>query len=393
MSSSHGVARIGTVVRTDGESLPYEVRDESGQSIGAIEDYLRELVARDYSPLTIRSYAHDLLRWFRFLWARRTDWETAHRDQVRDFVLWLRESPNPQRQRSRADTPRAGAVNSRTGKAQLRSGYAPATINHTLSVVRHFYEFHRGRGSGPPLNPVPEPGRANHRLNAHHNPMETFTPHWRGNYRQKVAQRTPRGVPDALFNEVFEAMTCNRDRALLALYVSSGARASELLGMCGADVHWGEHMLTVVTKGSRLRERVPASPDAFVWLAAYLSEGFQRPGSEPLWWTRRSPTRPLTYTAARAVLARANAKLGTNLTLHDLRHTCGIRLAADPNMTLLDIKTILRHKSVETTQIYTQVRLEEIIDQVLAHYARPTPTPIPTSGVGYDADDLGELFG
>lgn len=187
-------------------------------------------------------------------------------------------------------------------------------------------------------------------------------------------------------------MTSNRDRALLALYVSSGARASELLGLCGGDVHWGEHMITVVSKGSRLRERVPASPDAFVWLALYLDEGFQRAAGEPLWWTLRAPTRPLTYGAARAMLNRANAKLGTNLTLHDLRHTCGIRLARDPNMTLIDIKTILRHKSVESTQIYTRVRLEDIIEQVLAHYARPVPTPVLNSAVGYDDDELRELF-
>jgi integrase len=92
------------------------------------------------------------------------------------------------------------------------------------------------------------------------------------------------------------------------------------------------------------------------------------------------------------VLNRANAKLGTNLTLHDLRHTCGIRLARDPSMTLVDIKTILRHRSVETTQIYTQVRLEEIIDQVLAHYTRPAPTAVANSAVGYDPGELRELF-
>jgi hypothetical protein len=32
----------------------------------AASSYLRELVASDYSPATIRSYAYALLRWFRF---------------------------------------------------------------------------------------------------------------------------------------------------------------------------------------------------------------------------------------------------------------------------------------------------------------------------------------
>ena len=386
------VPKVGCVEHTDDQTLSWVVRDGAGQAIEPISDFLRDLVANDCSPLTVRSYAHDLLRWFRFLRASRAEWDRASRDHTRDFVLWMRESPNPQRERLRPEAPPAGSLNPRTGKSYLRAGYAPATINHALTVVHEFYAFHLDRGRGPLLNPVPDPGRGRQRLGAHHNPMEPFAPHRRGSYRQKVPERSPRGIPDALYDDLFKAMTSNRDRALLALYVSSGARASELLGMCGADVHWGEHMITVVSKGSRARERVPASPDSFVWLALYLDEGFQRPAAEPLWWTLRPPARRLTYTAARAMLNRANAKLGTNLTLHDLRHTCGIRLARDPNMTLVDIKTILRHKSVETTQIYTRVRLEEIIDQVLTHYARPAPVPVPNSAVGYDADDLRELF-
>ena len=42
---------------------------------------------------------------------------------------------------------------------------------------------------------------------------------------------------------------------------------------------------------------------------------------EPLWWTLRRPFRPLTYDAARMVFTRANAALGANWTLHDLRHS------------------------------------------------------------------------
>lgn len=393
MTAFEAVPRIGCVVQDPDEPVPWLVEDGSGCRIEPINQFLRDLVAGDSSPLTVYSYANDLLRWFRFLWASRMEWDRAGRDQTRDFVLWMRESPNPQRERRRPGAPPAGSLNSRTGKPYLAARYAPTSINHALSVVRQFYEFHREGGRGPLVNPIPEPRRGRGRLNAHHNPMDPVAPHRRGSYRQKVPDPSPRGISDALFDELFEAMTSNRDKALLALYVSSGARASELLGLCGADVHWGEHMITVVSKGSRLRERVPASPDAFVWLALYLDEGFQRPAEEPLWWTLRAPTRPLTYGATRAMLNRANAKLGTNLTLHDLRHTCGIRLARDPNMTLVDIKTILRHKSVETTQIYTRVRLEEIIEQVLAHYARPAPTPVLNSAVGYDADELRELFG
>jgi hypothetical protein len=66
-------------------------------SIRPASEYLRELAASDCSPATLRSYAFDLLRWFRFLHRQLTPWERAERLDVRAFVEWLREAPNPQR--------------------------------------------------------------------------------------------------------------------------------------------------------------------------------------------------------------------------------------------------------------------------------------------------------
>lgn len=147
------------------------MRDGAGYTIEPVSQFLRELVASDSSPLTVYSYANDLLRWFRFLWACRAEWDRATRDHTRDFVLWMRESPNPQRRRG-SDAPPAGSVNPRTGKSYLAARYAPRSINHAMSVVRKFYEFHRDEGRGPLLNPVPESRRGRTRRDAHHNPLE-----------------------------------------------------------------------------------------------------------------------------------------------------------------------------------------------------------------------------
>ena len=55
--------------------------------------------------------------------------------------------------------------------------------------------------------------------------------------------------------------------------MSSGARAGELLGLClDTDLDVGANTITVVSKGSQLRETIPASVDSFVWLALYLHE-------------------------------------------------------------------------------------------------------------------------
>jgi site-specific recombinase XerD len=359
----------------------------------AASSYLRELAASDCSPATIRSYAYALLRWFRFLHERFVGWERAERTDVRAFVEHLREAPNPQRHR-RSDVPPAGSINPRTGKPTAGDHYAARTINHQLSVLFGFYEHTCSAGMGPLVNPVPaQRGRGGGRVFAHHNPMEDFVVRRRATYRQKTPKPTWRAIPDDAAEQLFSALRCHRDRALISFWLSTGARAAELLGLCHGDLDVGARTITVVSKGSRAREAIPASVDSFAWLALYLAE--DRPPlveGGPVWWTRTTPSRPLTYHAARAALQRANTVLGTNWTLHDLRHTAAQRMLADPGFTLVDVQTILRHASVTTTQIYTQPRLEDLIEKVLAHYARPAAPP-PALDPGYDTAAVQELLG
>lgn len=186
-------------------------------------------------------------------------------------------------------------------------------------------------------------------------------------------------------------MRCNRDRALLACYVSSGARASELLGIQLGDIDWHKGQIWVISKGSRARQPVPVSPEALAYLAAYLDEAGLPDDDLPIWRTRRGTSRPLTYWAARRVLQRAGELLGTNWTLHDLRHTAATRLARDPEMTLVEVQTILRHAHLSTTALYTVVGLEDLVDKLAEHYARPVqPTSWPQR---YDTGDVEAVFG
>ncbi|MFE3591384.1 hypothetical protein ACFXOY_28220 [Streptomyces niveus] len=124
-----------------------------------------------------------------------------------------------------------------------------------------------------------------------------------GRYRPSVPQRLPRRIPDGRFNDLFAALRSHRDRALLAFWVSNGARASELLTSRQRDPLPGEQLLGVVRKGTGAFQQLPSSPDAFVWLLLYQDEawraGAPRAGHAPLWWTLRRPFRPLTYHAAR----------------------------------------------------------------------------------------------
>ena len=105
--------------------------DAARQPVAVVDEFMRSMAANGSPVTTLHSYACSLLRWWRFLAAIDVTWDRAGRVEVRDFVLWLRFG------------------DARPG------GYAPATINHSLAVLRSFYEERAAVGQGPVMNPVP----------------------------------------------------------------------------------------------------------------------------------------------------------------------------------------------------------------------------------------------
>jgi site-specific recombinase XerC len=99
--------------------------------------------------------------------------------------------------------------------------------------------------------------------------MNPFPKQKAGLFRPRVPRRVPKQIPDEAFNELFARLPSNRDRALVAFWISTGARASELLGAVCPGADPGQQLITVIRKGSRAMQALPASPDAFVWLRLY----------------------------------------------------------------------------------------------------------------------------
>lgn len=380
---------VGRVVKAN-TGLPYRLIFPEAEHV-VVSSFLRDLAASDCSPATLRSYAYDMLRWFRFLHGRFVPWERAERLDVRALVEHMRASPTANTLRKGSD--QVTTVNTVTRKRGLGTTFSANSINHQLTVLSSFYDFALEMNLGPLVNPVPRQRGVGTRAYAHHNPMEQFRPPRRGTYRQRVPKPAWRGIPDSAMAAIFNGLTNHRDRALLSFWLSSGARAEELLGLRHGDYDFGEHTLVVTSKGTRNRDLVPASPDAFVWLALYMREGQPASPGDQVWWTLHPKNRrPLGYPAARQMFARAQKELGSNWTLHDLRHTAAERMIADPAFTLVDVQTVLRHVNVTTTTIYTQPRMEDVLQKVLEHYARP---PREAAGIEPEYDDaaLRELLG
>lgn len=117
---------------------PVVVVDGVGEQVEPVTLFLRDLALSDMGRLTCRSYAFDLLRWFRFLWALDVSWESASSGEVAVMVGWMKTARNPQRA-TRSGKGR-GAVNLTTGKAllgaRLRAADGQPHVERGVALLR-----------------------------------------------------------------------------------------------------------------------------------------------------------------------------------------------------------------------------------------------------------------
>ena len=153
------VARVGRLIATGQAAEPYVLQGSDDERVESVEVFFRELIASGRSVATVRSYGMDLLRWWRFLHAVDVAWDRADRVDARDFSCWIQLTAKARQgsvvpASAEAAATAAASPNPVTGKPALGAGYSPATVAHSETVLRSFYDFHRDAGTGPLLNPV-----------------------------------------------------------------------------------------------------------------------------------------------------------------------------------------------------------------------------------------------
>jgi integrase/recombinase XerC len=172
-----------------------------------------------------------------------------------------------------------------------------------------------------------------------------------------------------------------RDRALLELLYATGLRVSELVALDLSDVDLASRQLRTLGKGRKERI-VPFGEKAAVALREYLRErprgrGGDEPGAPSARGGRR-PTREaqaadavflnarggrLTDRSVRRILDRALriAGLTRHASPHALRHSFATHLLA-AGADLRSIQELLGHASLSTTQKYTHLDAERLIE-------------------------------
>ncbi len=157
-----------------------------------------------------------------------------------------------------------------------------------------------------------------------------------------------------------------RDRAILEVLYGTGARVSEVAGLSLVDVSLAERRARVLGKGGKER-LLPLGRPCVEALEAYLAVRPELAGRSG----RQDPTalflgRFGTRLTARQVqnVVRRYGALGAargDLHPHALRHSCATHLL-DAGADLRVIQELLGHASLSTTQRYTHVSLDRLME-------------------------------
>ena len=152
-----------------------------------------------------------------------------------------------------------------------------------------------------------------------------------------------------------------RDAAVLALLYGSGLRISEALGLTAAEVKAAADTLTVTGKGNK-RRMVPVLPQVRQLIEDYMRQcPYDLAADTPLFrGTRGGPLSPRIIQLAMEQL-RGALGLPDSATPHALRHSFATHLLGRGG-DLRAIQELLGHASLSTTQIYTAVDTERLLD-------------------------------
>lgn len=178
-------------------------------------------------------------------------------------------------------------------------------------------------------------------------------------------------VLEILKAQTDHSVSGSRNRAIMEMFYSCGIRLSELVGLDLSDIDFNQKLVKVRGKGRKERI-VPVGGPALDAVRDYLEKRKKtrkEPGGDafkgPLFLNSRGG-RITTRSVARIVDAlTAQSGIGRKISPHALRHSFATHLL-NAGADLRSIQELLGHESLSTTQKYTAVdinRMMEVYDK------------------------------
>ncbi|NDC35960.1 MAG: integrase [Synechococcaceae bacterium WB9_2_112] len=169
-------------------------------------------------------------------------------------------------------------------------------------------------------------------------------------------ERSPRPVADEDLIALLGTPMRDRTRVMLLLAALAGLRVSEIARVRGEDIDLGAARIHVTGKGGK-QAWVPLHP-----ILAEVAAGMPRAG----WWFPGNSARPGQAVRPKSVsdiLSGVMRRAGVPGTPHALRHWYASTLL-DDGADLRTVQELMRHSSIQTTQVYTRVKDSRRVEAV-----------------------------
>ncbi len=159
-----------------------------------------------------------------------------------------------------------------------------------------------------------------------------------------------------------------RDYAILLLLARLGLRAGEIIALELEDIRWRAGEILVRSSKRLPQDRLPLVADVGDALATYLRRDRPPHATRRVFLCTRAPRRGFgNPSTVSAIVRRALARAGLSPALkgaHLFRHSLATRMLRH-GASLPEIGMVLRHRAVQTTEIYAKVDLDTL--RALAH--------------------------
>lgn len=169
---------------------------------------------------------------------------------------------------------------------------------------------------------------------------------------QKKRRRLPEILAEAEVRCLFEAASTPKHRAILATVYATGVRLSELCHLRVPDID-SKRMVVRIEQGKGRKDRYVMLSSTLLailrdYWRAYRPAHWLFPGS--------LPDRPIAHRTVERIFERAKsaARIEKRVSLHSLRHSFATHLL-EAGTNLRVIQTLLGHRSLGTTAIYTHL--------------------------------------